>query len=168
MSDKLQALEALAQVEPERVLAEAEKGKFPDPLLNDEFRMQVVAGMSHEDPEAAAEVAKTIRSPMFRSLAYATVSQAFGPSPEHWARRVELLDQALLHARGVKDADKRLACLGRVADELLELGEMVRATKVLREGEKARQGVAGRGLSPVSGAPSPRSWRRSISMPRWP
>ncbi len=147
MGDKLQTLEALAQVEPERVLAEARKGKFPDPLLNDEFRMQVVAGMSHEDPEAAAKVAETIRSPMFRSLAYARVSQAFGPSPEHWARRVELLDQALLHARGVKDGDKRLACLGRVADQLLELGEMVRATKVLREGEKVARELPAAGYA---------------------
>ena len=150
------------------MLAEAAKGKFPDPLLNDEFRMQVVAGISHEDPEAAAKVAESIQSPMFRSLAYATVSKAFGPSPEHWARRVELLEQALLHARGVKDGDQQLTCLGRVADQLLELGEMVRATKVLRDGEKVARELPAAAFAGHARAPSPRSWRRSTSTPRSP
>ena len=57
-------------------------------------------------------------------------------SPENRARRLELLDQALLQARGVKEADKRPLCLGRIADRLLELGETDKATKLLREGEK--------------------------------
>jgi hypothetical protein len=136
LNDKVRTLEALARVEPDRVLAEAEKGKYPDPFYNDMFRLRVVEGMAPDDPDAAAEIAESGQTPMFRALAYVTVAGAFEPSPRNRARRIELLDQSLLHARGVKEGDKRLACLGQVADQLLDLGETDRATKVLREGEK--------------------------------
>jgi hypothetical protein len=136
LDDKVRTFEVLAWVDPERVLAEAEKGVFPDPILNDTLRMQILSGMTHEDPEAAAEIAESIRAPMFRALAYLAVSDALDPSPRNRARRVELLDQALLHAWGTKEGDNRLLCLGQVADRLLDLGETEKATKVLREGEK--------------------------------
>ena len=132
--ETFEVLQGLARVEPERVLAEAEKGK--DPALSDSLRWQVVQGMAHEDPVAAAEVAETIGVPMVRALAYVTIGDTLGPTPEDRARRLALLDQALLHARGEKEADKRLACLGLIADHWLDLGERDKAAKLLREGER--------------------------------
>jgi hypothetical protein len=136
LDDKVQLVEALARVEPDRVLAEAEKAKFPDPLYNDMFRLRVVEGMAHEDPEAAAEIAESGQTPYLRAFAYLAIFEAFDPSPQNRARRLALLDQALLHARSVKEADKRLPFLGRIADLWLDLGETEKATRLLREGEK--------------------------------
>jgi hypothetical protein len=106
------------------------------------FRPRVVEGMAHDDPDAAAEVAESGQSPMVRALAYVAVSGAFDPSPRNRARRIELIDQALLHARGVKEGDKRPLCLGQIADQLLELGETDKATRILREGEKDARALA--------------------------
>ncbi len=134
--DKLQVSDALGRLEPERALAEAEKGTFPDPMYNDVFRARAIQGMAHDDPEAAAEIAETCRTPYVRAFSYLTIVETIDPSPRNRPRRLGLLDQALLHARGVKEADKRLPLLGRIADLLLELGEIDRATPLLREGEK--------------------------------
>ncbi len=136
LNDKVRTLEALARVEPDRVLAEAEKGKFPDPFYNDMFRLRVVEGMAYDDPDAAAEVAESGGSPMVRAMAYVAIVNAMAATPENRARRLELLDQALLQARGIKEADKRPLCLGQVAERWLDLGETDKATKLLREGEK--------------------------------
>ena len=118
------------------MLAEAEKGKFPDPFYNDMFRLRVVEGMAYDDPDAAAEIAESGGSPMVRAMAYVAIVDAMAATPENRARRLELLDQALLHARGIKEADKRPLCLGQVAERWLDLGETDKATKLLREGEK--------------------------------
>jgi hypothetical protein len=136
LDDKRQVLDALARVEPERVLAEAEKARFPDPIYNDAFRMHVIKGMAQDDPEAAAEIAESGQTPYIRAFAYLTLFEAIDPAPGNRPRRLERLDQALLHARGIKEADKRLPLLGRIADGLLDLGETDRATRLLREGEK--------------------------------
>jgi hypothetical protein len=136
LSDKVQTLEALARVEPERVLQEAEKGKFPDPLYNEMFRQRVIEGMVHDDPDAAAEVAEASGDPMVRAMAYVAIADAIAATPENRARRLAWLDQALLHARGIKEGDKRPFCLGQVAERWLDLGETDKATKLLREEEK--------------------------------
>ncbi len=136
LNDKVQTLQVMARVEPERVLEEAEKGKFPDPFYNDMFRMRVVEGMAYDDPDAAAEVAEAMGSPWTRSIAYLAIVDAMGATPENRARRLELLDQALLQARAMKDGDKRLLSLGQVAEHWLDMGETDKATKLLREGEK--------------------------------
>jgi hypothetical protein len=143
LDDKVQLVEALAWTDPERVLAEAEKAKFSDPIYNDIFRAQVIRQMAHDDPEAAAEVAESAWTPYIRAFAYLTIFEAVDPSPQNRPRRLELLDQALLHVRGVKDADKRLPLLGRIADLWLDLGETDKATRLLREGEKLAREMPG-------------------------
>ena len=171
LNDKVRTLEALARVEPERVLAEAEKGKFPDPFYNDMFRMRVVEGMAHDDPDAAAEVAESIQVahvpvawPTSRSSTRST------RSPENRARRVELLDQALLHARGMKEGRQAAApAWGRSPTSWLELGETDKATRAAARGGEGRPGSCRtRPSRAMRGARSPRSWRRSTSTPRWP
>lgn len=136
MDDKVRTLEALARIEPERMLAEAEKGKFPDPFYNDMFRLRVVEGMAYDDPDAAAEVAETSGSPWIRAMAYVAIADAIAATPENRARRIALLDQALLQLRGIKEADKRPLCVGQVAERWLDLGETDKATKLLHKGEK--------------------------------
>ncbi len=167
LDDKVQLLEALGRVEPERVLAEADKARFPDPIYNDMFRMRVVEGMAHHDPEAAAEIAESGQTPFLRVMAYLAIFEAIDPSPQNRPRRLELLDQALLHARGVKEADKRLPFLGRIAELLLDLGETDKATRLLREGEKLAREMPSAAFAGYARARSPRSWRRSTSMRRW-
>lgn len=136
LNEKVQMLEALARVEPDRVLAEAEKGKYPDPFYNEMFRMRVAEGMMHDDPDAAAEIAESMQVTMARSQAYITIAMRLDPTPANRARRLALLDQGLLQARAVKDGDKRLACLAMIADQWLELGETAKATRLLRDAEK--------------------------------
>src|SRR5262249_21172273 len=50
-------------------------------------------------------------------------------------RKRELLAQALVHARGIKEPPIRLIFEGQVAGRLLELGDVDRATRILRDGQ---------------------------------
>lgn len=136
LNEKVWTVEALAGVEPDRVLAEAEKGKFPDPFYNEMFRMRVAEAMAHDDPDAAAEIAESMQVTMARSQAYIIISMRIDPTPANRAKRLAMLDQALVQARAVKDGDKRLACLAMIADQWLDLGETEKAAKLLRDTEK--------------------------------
>jgi hypothetical protein len=142
-NEKAQVVDALARLEPERVLAEAEKGKSLDPMYTDIFRARVIQGMAHDDPEAAAEIAESCRTSYVRVFAYLTIFEAIDPSPQNRQRLLGLLDQAIPHARGVTEADKRLPLLGRIAELLLDLGETDKATRLLREGEKLAREMPG-------------------------
>ena len=61
-------------------------------------------------------------------------------------RKTELLAQALLQARGVKQPGERMRLLGRVAERWLDLGEKDRAVALFGEARVARQGGASAGL----------------------
>ena len=63
LPEKIRMLEALARVEPERVLELAEKEKFPDPFFPEMFRLRVVEGLAYDDPDEAVSVAEAMQSP---------------------------------------------------------------------------------------------------------
>ena len=140
LPEKVRMLEALARVEPERVLELAEKEKFPDPFFPEMFRLRVVEGLAHDDPDEAVSVAEAMQSSMTRAMGYVDISDAVPASATARARKLELLAQAALHARNIKEPDKRLAVIGMVVDRWLDLGETEKATKLAREGQEiARQ-----------------------------
>ena len=140
LPEKVRMLEALARVEPERVLELAEKEKFPDPFFPEMFRLRVVEGLAYDDPDEAVSVAEAMQSSMTRAMGYVDISDAVPASATARARKLELLAQAVLHARNIKEPDKRLAVIGMVVDRWLDLGETEKATKLAREGQEiARQ-----------------------------
>ena len=85
LKEKAWTLEALARVDPDRVLAVVAKGKILDPFYNDVARMRVVEAIAHDDPDAAAEVAESIRVTMARAQADIAVSRRARPvAREPW------------------------------------------------------------------------------------
>jgi hypothetical protein len=130
---KVRTLEALARAEPARTLELLEKKLFTDPFYNDMFRMRVVEGLAGESLEEALDVVESMEAPFTKALAYVQASDALPASDR--SRKRDLLDRATLQARGTKEPQFRLAGLSQIADRLLDLGELERATKVLREGQ---------------------------------
>ena len=84
--------------------------------------------------EEAVSVAEALKAPSSRLWFYCRASDAL-PKTDR-ARKLDLLNKALVHARAEPRPGDKLLALGRVGIRLLELGETERGTQVLREGQR--------------------------------
>jgi hypothetical protein len=134
-SDRLRSLEALAPLDPGRVLERIEEVPQKNPWFDDYLRRAVAQGLAVESLDEARTVVDAMRDPGFRSTGYIDLCDTL-PAAKR-AQKLEFLGQALLHARNVQDASHRVVHLAPVARRLRELGEAERADKILREGQAA-------------------------------
>ncbi|HUG91081.1 MAG TPA: hypothetical protein VML55_09620, partial [Planctomycetaceae bacterium] len=132
-SEKLRMLEALAAVDPERVLERIEAEPAKNPWFDDYLRRAVAKSFLGDDPDEALAVVEAMRDPGWRSRGYLDVCDALPDSERR--RKLELLGEALVHARAIQDAPMRLVNIGENARRLLELGEKEQATRLIRDGE---------------------------------
>jgi hypothetical protein len=129
-AEKVRTCEALAKVDPARLLELIDQKTFDQPFFNDMFRLRVATGLVAESPEEALNLAEAMADPFFRSTVYmAAIDQA------ERAKKADLLAQALLHVTNVKDPSFKAIGLGQIGERWLDLGEVERATKLLRDGQ---------------------------------
>jgi len=138
-------LEGLARTDPARVLEILEKKPLKNEWFDGYVRRAVVKSLLKESPEEARTVADSIRDPSFRVFGYLDLYDA--ASREQADLRRQLLAQALLHARAVKEADHRVIYLGRVAERLLAAGEKEQASKIFSEGKDIAKALPTAGWS---------------------
>src|SRR5262249_10435622 len=137
-SNRTWALEALAVLDPGRVLELLDKGVEKHPWFQDYLRRAVVKALLVDSPDEARTVVEAMLDPGWRSTGYLDLWDAV-PLAQRPQKR-ELLTEALLQARNMKDASHRVLHLGTIGKHLHALGEKDQAQKLLREGEAlARQ-----------------------------
>ena len=132
-SQKYQALAALAPVDPARTLELLDAHWAGKPQFGvDYLRSQVASALADESPDEALGIAESIEDPDVRSQCLGAVVDKLPASDR--ARKVELLAQAQLQARAIKQPSQKLLMLGWVAERWLNLGEKDRALALLGEG----------------------------------
>src|SRR5262249_24914874 len=127
--------EALAPLDPGRVLELIEKYPDKNPWFDDYLRRAVAQALAGESLDEARAVVEAMRDAGFRSTGYLDLCDRL-PAAQR-AQKLEFLGQSLLHARNIQDAAHRVVHLAPVARRLRELGEAERADSILREGQAA-------------------------------
>ena len=106
--------------------------------LDNYWRRAAAQTLANENIDEALTVVETIHDPSSRVLGYLDVWDILLPAERR--RSLDLLDQALVEARQIKEPWQRLINLGQVAERQMDVGEKDRAEKLLREGlELARE-----------------------------
>jgi hypothetical protein len=138
-AEKVRTLEALARIEPERVLELIQQKKvFKIPYLNGMIGMQVAIGLMEESLDEALAVLEGLEDPAAKAIGFLDASNRLGVQDR--ARALEVLDRALLSARAAKQPDGiKLLLMGQVAERFLDLGQAERGRAILREGEALAQ-----------------------------
>ena len=131
----MRTLEALARIEPERVLELIQQKKvFDVPFFNGMIGLRVAIGLMEESVDEALAVLEGLEDPAAKAIGYIDASNKL--DAENRARALEVLDRALLNARAAKEPDGiRLLLMGQVAERFLDLGQAERGRAILREGE---------------------------------
>ncbi len=165
-AEKVRTLEALARIEPERVLELIQKKAFNVPFLNAMIGLRVASGMMEESIDEALAVLEGLEQPEAKAMGFIDASKKLGT--QNRTRALEVLDRALLNARVAKEPDGiKLLLMGQVAEQFLDLGQAERGRALLREGEALAKQLPRAGWVGYARAPSPKSWCRSMSRPRW-
>jgi hypothetical protein len=133
--EKVSTLEALARIEPERVLELIQQKKvFQVPFFNGMIGLRLAIGLMDESIDEALAVLEGLEDPAVKALGFIRTSNKLGAQDR--ARALEVLDRALLNARAAKEPDgMRLVLMGKVAEQFLDLGQAERGRAILREGE---------------------------------
>ncbi len=129
----------LGRVDFDRAWDVVQRHAVGDPYVSEALRLECAYTLRATSFEEAASVAETLKDPALRSLFYCRASDAL-PKADR-ARKLDLLNKALLHARAAPRPDNKLSALGRIGIRLLELGETGRATEVLREGQRLAESL---------------------------
>ena len=145
-AEKVRTLEALARIEPERVLELIEKKVFPMPFFNGMLGLRVATGLMEESIDEALAVLEGLEDPGAKAMGFIKASVKLALQ-ESGPRRSRVLDRALLNARAAKEPDGiKLLLMGQVAERFLDLGEAERGRTILREGEAPGEAASQGGL----------------------
>jgi hypothetical protein len=133
-SRRLWALGLMARMEPSQALQCVQETSFENPWFNDYVRRAVVKMLLKSSLDDALAVVNSMEAPGWRSVGYRDAADSL-PATER-AKKLALLAESLLHARGVEAPDKRLVNLASIAERYLDLEAKDQAISILREGEK--------------------------------
>ncbi len=133
--EKVRTLEALARIEPERVLELIEQKKvFSAPFFNGMIGLQVALGMMDESVDEALAVLEGVEDPGAKAIGCIIASRKIGLQKR--AQAIDVLERALLNAKAAREPDGiRLLLMGQVAEGFLDVGQAERGRALLREGE---------------------------------
>ncbi len=133
--DKLRTLEALARIEPERVLEIIQRKTASNiAFFNGLIGLQLAIGLMDESPEEALSVLEGMDDATSKAIGFIRMSRRLGARDR--TKALEVLDRALLNARVAQGPDGiRLLLLGEVAEGFLDLGQADRGRALLREGQ---------------------------------
>jgi hypothetical protein len=130
---RLRPLQTLAKVDPGRLLEELEKRPYASAWYDGYLRRDAVKPLLPNSFDEARSIVDSMRDPGFRCMGYLDLCDYLPDSKR--AEKIALLDQALLHSRGIVENDHRVIDVGWIARRYWALGEKDRATKLLREGQ---------------------------------
>ena len=128
---RLRALECLAGIDPAGALAQLDERPLKQPMMGDMVRRKAVQTLAPRDIDAALEIVETISAGLFRSMVLGDVCDLLPASERQ--RKLDLLAEAVLQVRSIKEPEMRLGGTGFVAERLLDLGERERGEKLLRD-----------------------------------
>ena len=132
--EKIRTLEALARIEPERVLELIQKKVFDVPFLNGMIGLQTAIGLMDESIDEALAVLEGLEDPAGKAIGFINASKKL--DAQNRAQALDVLDRALLNARAAREPEGvGLLLMGEVAEGLLDLGQAERGSALLREGE---------------------------------
>jgi hypothetical protein len=131
-SIKYTVLSSLASVDPARVLERLQSVKFKDEGWKNRIQRELVLALAGIDFEEATAVAESFADPATKSWALVQLADRF-PADQR-ARKLALLDRALLQARIATDQADRLLQMGEVAERWWELGKVDTARALFAEG----------------------------------
>jgi hypothetical protein len=133
--EKVRTLEALARIEPERVLEVIQQKKvFKNAWFSGMIGSRVATGLMDESVDEAVAVLEALEDPGAKALGMIEATHKL--ESQDRSRAIEVLDRALLHARAAKEPGGiNLLLMGQVAERFLDLGQAERGRTILREGE---------------------------------
>ncbi len=131
-NDKVQVLQVLARVDPERTLELTEGKTLTEPFLKAMVRLRVANALLESAPDEALAVAESIDDPAARAMALLRAVDAVPPTEK--AKKQELLDRALVSAKAAREpAGIRMLLAGQVAEHWLDMGLTEKGKALLRE-----------------------------------
>jgi hypothetical protein len=130
---KFQTLVAHAQVDPAHALELLDSHSAGKPQFAvDALRAAVATAMAGQSPDESLTVAQSIHESGARAWCLTGLAEKLPASARE--RKAELLTQAQLQARAVKQPAERIVLFARLAERWLDLGEKERATALFDEG----------------------------------
>jgi hypothetical protein len=130
-STRIRTLELLAKVDPKRVLTLIEGRIVSDPWLADHLRHAASCSPATEALAERTAVVRTIQDSEWRVLGELDAADALPETAK--ALKSERVEQALEHARLIREPSRRVVTLAKVAGRLIDLGQTERATRLLEE-----------------------------------
>jgi beta-lactamase regulating signal transducer with metallopeptidase domain/protocatechuate 3,4-dioxygenase beta subunit len=124
-------LPVLVRIDPDRALELINAGG--DVRSRDLERREFALHRLAAAPDEAGQLVESIEDPDLRAWSEVSVAAAL-PAAER-ARKLDLLTHALVNARAVSEPADRALKFANIGEGLLDLGEVERATSVLREGQ---------------------------------
>ncbi|WP_435016306.1 MSCRAMM family protein [Tundrisphaera sp. TA3] len=136
-----QVIPALARLDPDRVEEMIEDRVVGQPAA---ALAAVMLARFEDDPGRAVATIEADGDPASRGFGFLALADAV---PASDARRREFLDRALAEARRADAGGAKAELLGQIADRWLDLGDVARATPVLRDGQAAIAATPGNRFS---------------------
>ena len=137
-AEKVRTLEALARIEPERVLEIVQQKKvFNAPFYNGMVGLQLAIGMMDESMDEALAVLESLEDPAAKAIGYMHASTKL--ASQNRARALEVLDRAPLECTGSQGARRHPALAHRAGRRGVSRPRSSRP----RPGNPARRGNAG-------------------------
>ena len=130
-SSRIRTLELLARVDPKRVLILIEARGVEDAWFADHLRHAASCSLTASESDERMAIIEAIRDVEWRVLAALDAADALPESAR--ALKRECVEHALQDARSIPDPSRRVVSLAKVADRLIDLGEVARATRLLDE-----------------------------------
>ena len=166
-AEKVRTLEALARLEPERVLEIVQQKKvFNAPFYNGMVGLQLAIGMMDESMDEVLAVLESLEDPAAKAIGYMHASTKL--ASQNRACCARSARARALECTGSQGARRHPALAHRAGRRGVSRPRSSRP----RPGNPARRGNAGEDssqgrLGRLRRARSPKNWCRSIPMPRW-
>jgi hypothetical protein len=139
-TQKYQALAALAPVDPARTLELLDAHGAGKPQWSlDWVRREVAIALSGANLDEALSIVETIQAPDARTDCLIKVADKLSDTDR--ARQADLLAEAQLHARAVKEPAQKVLLLGLIAERWLDRGEKERGLALIAEARKETRDV---------------------------
>ncbi len=126
-------LSVLARIAPARVLEAIAARPFKEGWYNDQLRAEVALALMANNLDEASAVAESIELAYVRSSAFVRLADRL-PLADRKGK-LQLLDRTLLASRSVPEPGYKLVGIAEIAEHWIDLGEIDRGSKLLREFE---------------------------------